>query len=194
MPWHQLPNLITLLRLLLIAPIVLAILSEQPALALLLFCVAGASDGVDGWLARRYQWQTRLGGYLDPIADKLLMLACVAALCLIEALPWWLMLILLLRDLIIVSGAFAYHYLIGPLQAQPTLLGKFTTVLQIALVLLVLIDLASAMDLGVLIPVAIIGVTLVSFASGMHYVAVWSTRALRSGHSSETRTRQSSEQ
>lgn len=179
MTWSWIPNLLTGLRLLLVAPIVLLLLDGRHAPALALFALAGLSDGLDGWLARRYGWQSRLGGYLDPLADKALMVGTFAALAWTGKIPVWLFWVVLGRDLVIVSGALAYHRLIGRLEAEPSILGKFTTLLQIVLVFAVLVDLGSPLQLGVAVPLLVIGVTLACFASGMHYVAAWGGRALR---------------
>ena len=138
---RHLPNLLTLLRLLLTLPIAWLLLSERFAAALWLFAVAGASDALDGFLARRFGWVSRVGSVLDPLADKLLLVTSYVCLGLSQVLPWWLTLLVLLRDALIVGGALVYRVLVGALQMRPSLLGKASTLAQIILVLAVLLGL-----------------------------------------------------
>jgi len=104
---RNLPNLISAARIVLVAPVVWYILQEEYSLALLLFVIAGVSDGIDGYLAKRFHWQSRLGSILDPIADKLLIVSSYAAVTWMELIPLWLWLCVLARDVIIVSGSLA---------------------------------------------------------------------------------------
>ncbi|MBX3693002.1 CDP-alcohol phosphatidyltransferase family protein [Dokdonella sp.] len=176
--WRHLPNLISILRLLLVLPVFRLIESQRYAEALGLAALAGASDAVDGFLAKRYGWQSRLGGMLDPLADKMLLLACFAGLVLVDALPLWLLVLVVGRDLVIVAGAVAYHNLVGPFDAAPTLLSKATTAVQIACVLVVLLGLAWLPGLPG-IDVLFVLTAVITLASGLHYVVVWSLRAVR---------------
>ena len=175
-----LPNAITLARMLMAPPLSWLILEGRDASALALALVAGLSDAVDGLLAKRFGWQSRLGGLLDPIADKLMLLGCFVALGVAEALPWWLVALVVGRDVVIVAGALAYHRLVGPLVAAPSGLSKVTTAAQIALVLLVLVDrldrvvLPGWIDAGTALLVAAL-----TAASGLHYVTTWGARARR---------------
>ena len=150
----------------------------RPALAIAL--IAGLSDGIDGWLAKRYGWRTRLGGLLDPIADKVLLDGSFVGLWLADATPLWLLLLVLGRDVVIVAGASAYHFLIGPLKGQPTQLGKFTTVAQIALVLALLCELAWPWLPANTATVAIWIVAALTLASGLDYVIRWSLKTRQS--------------
>jgi cardiolipin synthase len=175
-----LPNAITLLRMALAAPLAWLILRGDHASALLVASVAGISDAVDGLLAKRYGWESRLGGFIDPLADKLLLLACFVSLGVVGELPWWLVGVVVARDVIIVAGAVAYHHLVGALVAAPSRLSKITTVLQILLVLLVLAGGLHAVDLPEgLVTAASIGVAGLTMASGLHYVVTWGARARR---------------
>ncbi len=176
--WRHLPNLITALRIALVWPVFWLISRGDFGSALLLAALAGASDAVDGWLAKRFKWQSRLGGLLDPLADKLLLLAAFSALATIAAVPMWLFLLVIGRDLVIVCGAIAYHNLIGPFDAQPTRLSKLTTVVQIVFVLAELLRLAWLPQWpgqGVLL----VATALLTVVSGLNYVLVWSRRARR---------------
>ncbi len=175
----QIPNLLSALRILLVVPIVALLLQRDFEGALLLFALAGVSDGLDGWLARRYGWFSRLGSVLDPVADKLLLVSSYLVLGALGLLPWWLVVAVLGRDLVIVAGAVAYHYLVGPYDMAPSLLSKVNTALQILLVLVVVAD----QVLGWLGPVALQalfwGVLATTVASGVNYVLVWGWRAWR---------------
>lgn len=147
--------------------------------ALLLIMIAGISDGLDGFLARRYNWITRIGGLLDPLADKLLFVSVFAALTWNGLVPLWLFAVVIGRDLIIVLGAAAYEFLIGPVQPQPSKVGKLNTIV----VLIYLFFVISAEIYGwppaVSILVAGAAVFVVSMVSGLDYVLNWSRRALR---------------
>lgn len=176
--WRHLPNLITAMRMLLVWPVYWLITHGDFELALLLAAIAAISDAVDGWLAKRFGWQSRLGGLIDPLADKLLLLAGFTALTMIGEAPLWLLILVLGRDLVIVCGAVAYHNLIGAFDAQPSRLSKLTTLIQILFVLAELLRLAWMPELpGRDI---LLGLTaLLTAASGLHYVLVWSLRARR---------------
>jgi cardiolipin synthase (CMP-forming) len=182
MSWRQLPNTLTAMRIGLTPFLYGSIANEQPRQALLLLLIAAISDGLDGFLARRYGWQSRLGGLLDPLADKLLLNAAFLGLWMAGAVPGWLMLLVFGRDLLIVSGALGYHRLIGPLRAAPTLLGKLNTGVQIGFVLLVLVDLAFAALAPAWIGWAMALVAAITAASGIDYVIRWSHRAWRARH------------
>lgn len=174
-PWRHLPNAITLLRILLVPPIGWAILAREPRLALGLIALAGFTDGLDGFLARRCGWQSRLGGILDAAADKLLLVTCFVLLAAIGLAPWWLAALVCGRDAVIALGALAWRWLIGPLRPQPSLVSKACTLLQILYLLGVL-----AADLGWPVPPMLPLAWLVAalcLASGADYVWRWSRRA-----------------
>ncbi len=132
---RQIPNLITLIRLLAMVPIAWALVHHRLEMTLILFAIAALSDALDGFLARRFGWQTELGSILDPIADKLLLATVFISLGVLGLVPLWLMAAALARDAIIVSGAAAYRLFIGPLTAQPSMVSKFNTLCQAAFVL-----------------------------------------------------------
>jgi cardiolipin synthase len=121
---HALPNIITALRLLLVPAVVAAIARGHFALAAILFALAGISDGVDGWLARRFGWTSPTGAMLDAVADKLMIVATIVALVMLGLLPLWLTLVLLLRDTLMVAGISLYHRLLGGVQMAPLRSGK----------------------------------------------------------------------
>lgn len=179
MSWRHLPNTLTGLRLLLAPLLVAAIVQGRPRQALVLLLLAAISDALDGFLARRFGWQSRLGGLLDPLADKLLLNACFLGFWWIEALPGWLFLLILLRDVVIVAGAYAYHRLIQPLKAAPSLLGKLNTLLQILLGLALLLQLGYGWPSSQATAIGIWTVAVVAAASGVEYVMRWGWRAIR---------------
>ena len=174
---RDIPNLITLVRILLVAPITYALLHEAYQLALLLFAVAAISDGLDGWLARRNGWSSRLGAILDPMADKLLLVAAYLSLGWVGVLPAWLVAIVMGRDLLIVAGAGLYRWLVGPFVVRPSLVSKLNTFFQILLVVAVVLSLALYPLSDAMIELRIGLVALTSLLSGGHYVWSWGRRA-----------------
>ncbi len=142
MKLHYIPNIITIIRIILIIPIVWALLHNAYKLALGLFMIAALSDALDGFLARYFSWKSWLGSVLDPIADKLLMVICFILLGWQDHIAWWLVILALSRDLIIIAGAGSYHLLFGRYAMKPNLISKFNTFLQMLLVWLVILSLA----------------------------------------------------
>ena len=176
---RDIPNLISCFRIVLVAPVVWAMLEFDFRLALLLFAIAGISDGLDGFLAKHFQWQSRLGSILDPIADKLLLVACFATLSYLQLLPWWLFWLVIGRDLLIVAGALTYHRVFGEFELKPLWSSKINTLLQILLVLLVMVQ---AQWFPQLDEIKTIGIWLVVASvinSGSEYVLVWGMSAWR---------------
>lgn len=172
----DLPNLISILRIILVLPVVWALLSGQFTFALILFAVAGFSDALDGFLAKHYHWESRLGSILDPLADKLLLVASFATLTWLNLIPVWLFWLVIGRDILIVTGGLAYHYLLGQFQLLPTWSSKINTALQIVLVLLVILqhewpELQQMVTIGIWLVVASV------VYSGIEYFVVWGTRA-----------------
>ncbi|MBL8300194.1 MAG: CDP-alcohol phosphatidyltransferase family protein [Rhodanobacteraceae bacterium] len=181
---RHIPNLLTLLRMLLTVPLAWLLRDGRFDAALIVALVAGFSDALDGFLAKRFSWQSRLGGLLDPVADKLLLVACFVGLAQVGALPWWLAALVIGRDVLIVSGAVAYHNLVGPLDAAPSALSKLTTVLQIMLVLATLLHLSRFAEWPAWLNLALLAaVMFATLASGIDYVVRWSIKAWRETHS-----------
>lgn len=170
---HQLPNLLTLLRLALVLPIAGLLLSDRHGQALVLFAVAGGSDALDGFLARRFGWTSRFGSLFDPLADKLLLVTSFICLTITQVLPLWLTLVVFLRDLVILLGAGLFRVIAGPADFSPSRLGKLTTLLQMLLVVCLLLELSLAPVLASLrwpLSWLVLGVTL---CSGTQYVWDW---------------------
>ena len=136
----DIPNLITFARILLVVPVVWLLHTHNYIGALAIFALAGFSDALDGFLAKRYGWESRLGSLLDPIADKLLLVCSFLVLGAHGLLPLWLVGLVILRDAVIVTGATVYHFRIQHLVAgEPTLSSKLNTLMQILLVLAVVL-------------------------------------------------------
>ena len=135
---RQLPNVITSIRILLVVPIAMALSGHRPVETLWLFCIAGASDGIDGFLAKRFGWQTDLGGLLDPLADKLLLTTVFVMLTLLGSVPVWLTAAVIARDCVIVLGAVAYRIALGPVVARPSRVSKLNTLCQVIFILVVI--------------------------------------------------------
>ncbi|MET0103525.1 MAG: CDP-alcohol phosphatidyltransferase family protein [Sedimenticola sp.] len=178
---EDIPNLISVLRIFLTLPVVWMLLERQFDIALVLFFVAGVSDGLDGYLAKHYGWTSRLGGLLDPLADKVLLVSSFLSLAVVGMIPVWLVMLVILRDLVIVTGALVYNFRVEELEAEPSMISKVNTVAQIVLVLSVVLDegLMGLPDLYILAMIWAVAVTTV--ASGVNYVWVWSHRAARQG-------------
>lgn len=176
---RHLPNLITLVRIAACVPLAYWIVVGEARAALWLALAAGVSDVLDGFLARRFGWQSELGGRLDPIADKLFLVSAFVSLGILGALPVWVIVLVMLRDLVIVAGAVAYHHLVEPVPAAPSLLGKASTVVQVMLVL-ALLAIPAGLPLPATVPNFLIGVVAaLAMISGANYVWVWSARAQR---------------
>lgn len=185
-PWRHLPNALTGLRMLLVVPLAWLIRESRFDAAVLVAAGAGLSDALDGWVAKRFGWQSWLGGVLDPIADKLMLVGCFLSLGLIGAQPWWLTWLVVGRDLVIVLGAVVYHNMVGKISAQPTLLSKFTTCVQIAYVLAQLVHLSSWKQLPSWSLTGLIWLTSAcTLVSGVQYVVIWSGKAMRESRGSQ---------
>ena len=173
------PNLITVFRFLLVPPIVLLLLREQFGLALLLFLLAGLSDGLDGYLAKHFGWSSRLGGLMDPLADKLLLVSCYITLGGLGVIPVWLVAVVVARDLIILAGAVVYHLRIAALEAEPSVISKINTLAQILLVLVALGGKVGLVPL-VWLDYLVYTVLATTLLSGADYVWTWGWRAWNS--------------
>lgn len=169
----SLPNLITVARLALIPFIVRAITGQDCRLALTMIAIAGASDGLDGFLARRFQWQTRTGAYLDPLADKLMLTAVYVSLAVAGLAPIWLVALIVGRDVVILSMVAAALATTRFRDFPPTIWGKINTALEIFTALTLVTGCAGILQVPPLVATGLIWVTAVSTAwSGIHYVGV----------------------
>lgn len=179
MSLNWLPNAISLMRIALVAPILLMILQGSFGWALALFWLAGFSDGVDGYLAKRFNWHTRLGALLDPIADKLLVAGLFITLAYTGDIPVWLAATVIMRDVVIVAGAMAYNFLVRPVQGEPTRISKLNTALQLLFLLFVISRAGFGWPQEISITVLGASVLITVVISGVDYVWSWSRRARR---------------
>lgn len=177
----DIPNLISFLRILLTLPIVWLLFEQEFSYALMLFAVAGFSDGLDGFLAKHYGWQSRLGGLLDPLADKALLMSSFLVLGGLGLIPIWLVILVIFRDLTIMGGALYYHFSVEEVAADPTLISKFNTLLQIVLVLLVVTSAGPFPLPRILLQILFWGTGLTTLTSGGIYVWVWTNKARSKG-------------
>lgn len=174
----DIPNAICVARILLVVPTLWALSDGRFGLALALVCVAGLSDGLDGFLAKRFSWTSRLGGLLDPLADKILLVSLFIALSWLGMIPAWLAAIVIGRDLVIVSGGVAYNFLVGPVQPEPSAASKVNTLAELVLLAAVLLGATLGWGLDGLVTWAGAVVFVTSVVSGLDYVLRWSGRAL----------------
>jgi cardiolipin synthase len=177
MSFSWLPNAISLLRIALVAPILMLILNDSFGWALALFVIAGFSDGLDGYLAKRFDWHTRLGALLDPVADKLLVAGTFITLAYTQDIPLWLASVVILRDVIIVAGATAYNFLVRPIEGEPTRVSKLNTALQLLFLLFVLSRDGFGWPEEITITTLGAAVLITVVISGVDYVLSWSRRA-----------------
>nr|WP_246180527.1 CDP-alcohol phosphatidyltransferase family protein [Marinobacter changyiensis] len=177
--WRWIPNALTFLRVLLIVPFAMALLETQYRVALIVFFVAAVTDGIDGFLARHFEWRSRLGAIADPLADKALLITAYLMLTWTGVLPLWLFLVVLGRDVLIVLGGLVFHYTVGRFELQPSLLGKLNTFVQILVVLAIIILLAGLPMPPWVLPLGVDLVAVSAVASGLHYVIIWTGRAWR---------------
>ncbi len=172
----QLPNLLTLLRIAACPVLVLLLHDRAYDVAMMLFLAAGITDGLDGYIAKRFNFVSSLGAILDPIADKLLIASAYIMLAMLEDIPFWLLIVVMFRDLVIVVG---YLVLVGmgdDIPMKPTYISKFNTFLQIALVVAVLIGKADWLHAPLMVDALVIGVLLTTLVSGGQYVWAWGIR------------------
>ena len=172
-----LPNLLCILRILLVYPVAHGILQGNYPQVLALFALAAFTDGLDGFLAKRFDWHSELGKVLDPLADKLLLVTVFICLSIAGLAPWWLAALVLLRDLVIFFGALTYKWLFGPLRGAPTAASKFNTFWQIVFCLAAVAQAAFGIpgDAGVIALGAMAMVT--TAVSGIDYTLIYSRRA-----------------
>lgn len=171
------PNLISIGRVILVLPVVWLLVTDAYETALILFLIAGISDGLDGFLAKRYGWESELGSMLDPLADKFLLVSAFLCLAWLGALDWWLVGLIILRDFIIVFGATFYYHRISHFVAHPSYVSKLNTLLQILLVLALVFQLAYQMLPLLLIHILYWSVVATTLVSGVAYILTWGRRA-----------------
>ena len=169
----SIPNVITLGRILLVPIVVWAIASNQMEIAFALFVIAGVSDGVDGFLAKRFNMTSELGAMLDPLADKALLVSIYIALGIWSAIPRWIVILVVSRDIMIVSAVIVSWLFGKPIPMKPLMVSKINTVAQVALAALVLASLAFGFHPGPYDVILMGLVTAFSLLSVSLYLVEW---------------------
>ena len=175
---RHLPNFICLVRIALIWPTIVALNQGEYWTALILVFVCAVSDGLDGWLAKRFNWTSHLGKILDPLADKLLLVALFLTTTWMNLVPWWLAAVVVGRDVMIGGGAVIYRIFFGPLQGRPTILSKINTGFQLAVALAAILGAASGFPTPEMVTALAIVTLLTTIVSGADYLTAFTRRAL----------------
>ena len=171
----SIPNLITLFRIVLVPVVVWAISSGAMGWAFVLFLVAGASDGVDGFLAKRFHMTTVLGAYLDPLADKALLVSIYVTLGINNDLPRWLVILVVFRDIMIVGGLLLAWVIGSPMKVKPLIVSKLNTAAQIVLASVVL----GTLGLHLPLPQVTLALTVLVAATAVASIAAYLRQWLR---------------
>ena len=169
----NLANWITIIRILFVPFFIILLAYEWKSYALLLFCLAGITDGVDGYIARTRGIKTELGSILDPLADKFLLISSFVVLTIKNPvlIPLWFTIILISRELVIVMGAVVIQFITNNFKASPTIIGKVTTAFQISTVFIALVINGVEVSIPVkLLKIFIIFTTILTITSGFHYI------------------------
>ncbi|MDX8376718.1 MAG: CDP-alcohol phosphatidyltransferase family protein [Mariprofundales bacterium] len=166
------PNLLSLIRIILTPVMVYALFKGHALMALCIFAIAGFTDALDGFWARHFNQFTRIGAYLDPIADKILLISAFCTLFLLEYVPLYLFLAVIFRDAIILMGALIYELVTHKLEIMPTLLSKATTLMQIAYVLIIIGNMLFPLPDLLIFSSLLLTFTL-TCTSGIHYMILW---------------------
>jgi len=174
-------NMITILRLVLVPVVVYCMLTMQWHLAFAGFLVAGVSDAIDGFVARQFNQRSKLGGYLDPMADKLLLVSVFVVLGFMGKLPLWLVIAMVSRDALIVCAVLLSSVMATPVEIKPLMVSKANTAAQIVLAAVVLAELAFTADFGPVRPALIILSALLTVASAGAYLVAWSRHMSKHG-------------
>lgn len=169
----SLPNIITLFRILLVPIVIWAIGADRPQLAFWLFLVAGVSDGLDGFIAKRFAMQTELGAYLDPLADKALLMSIYVMLAWTGSIPNWAAIAVVSRDVMIVGAVLLSQFMGKPVAIRPLLVSKLNTVVQIAFAALALACAGFGIDVPNLLELGLVAVGLLTGVSAAAYLGQW---------------------
>ena len=175
---RHLPNLICLVRIALIWPTIDALYSGDYWRALTLVFICAVSDGLDGFLAKRFNWTSHLGKILDPLADKMLLVALFLTATWMNLLPWWLTAVAVGRDVMIGFGALIYRFWFGPLHGRPTLISKINTGMQLIVALAAILGAAVGMPTREMVTALAIVTLITTIVSGADYLAMFTRRAL----------------
>jgi cardiolipin synthase len=175
---RHIPNALCVFRMLLVVPIAMLLFRAEYWSTLWVLAFAAATDGLDGFLAKRFGWTSELGKILDPLADKMLLVSVFLTLAVVGHVPIWLAATAVARDLTITGGAIAYNYLYGYPNGQPTLVSKLNTLCQIVYLLLVVGALAFNRSAEPMLTALGALVFLTTVVSGLDYVITYSRKAI----------------
>ena len=179
-----LANWLTILRILLIPVFVSLLVYRKPGWAFAVFCLASVTDMLDGYIARRHRSQSRLGAFLDPMADKLLLTASFVTLTYLRALPFWITAVVITRDVLLVLGAVLIHMIGGQIYPSPTRAGKLSTFFQIMTVLVAMLGLIRPPGAPSALTTVIWIAASFTVFSGLQYIAQ-GMRGLNTAHAAE---------
>jgi cardiolipin synthase len=167
------PNLITVFRLILVPVVIVAILQGRWQAAFILFVVAGVSDAVDGFIARRFDMRSEFGAHIDPLADKALLVSIYVTLAVVGTLPSWLAIVVVSRDIMILAAILLSWVMARPVKIRPLMVSKLNTAAQIGFAALVLSTNAFGIEAGAVADAAMIAVAALTIASAAAYLAGW---------------------
>jgi cardiolipin synthase len=168
-----LPNLITIGRLILVPLVIVMIIDQRWQAAFVIFVAAGVSDAIDGFIAKRFDMASELGAYLDPVADKALIVSIYITLAMVGAIPYWLVVLVVSRDLMIVSAVILSWVMAKPVVIAPFLVSKLNTAAQLAFAALMLGSRAFGVDPGPAVELGQLLVALLTVGSMTAYLAYW---------------------
>ncbi|MEE8078005.1 MAG: CDP-alcohol phosphatidyltransferase family protein, partial [Pseudomonadales bacterium] len=182
----QIPNIITVIRILLVVPTAWLLWEMRYVDALILMSIAGASDALDGWLARRFRWTSKFGAAMDPVADKLLVAVLFVVFTIQGHIPLWVAIIVLTRDSVIMVGAGIYRLLFERISFEPTFVSKANTAMQIIMLLMLLLSFCgfgwlSDLSGRLVDPFLFYVLAVLGVSSGIDYVITWGQRAWKKG-------------
>ncbi len=170
---HNIPNIISVFRILLVIPVIYLIWKNNWEVAFLLVLLAGVSDGLDGFLARTFHWESELGATLDPMADKILLIAIFIVLGLKGIIPQWFVVLVVIRDAIIIAGLLLYTLMTDEMKIKTLFISKLNTALLIIFVLLHLSNLAMFSFPELIFNILIVMIVITTIVSGALYVILW---------------------
>ena len=167
----NIPNLLTIIRILLTPLFVIVLLKGLYGWALLIFSIAGISDGLDGFIARYFNLRTTLGAYLDPIADKLLLASAFISMAALKIIPSWVTVVVISRDVLIMLGIAIFTLTEKTYKVKPSIASKMTTVVQIATIILALLNIGIA-GWHTLMVILFWSTAVFTTISGLHYIYI----------------------
>jgi cardiolipin synthase len=167
------PNLLTAVRLALVPVFIVIVYEQDYANALVIFLFAGITDGLDGYIAKRFDCESRLGALLDPVADKCLLISAYGMLTYAGAIPFWLTVTVIFRDVLILGGYVIVLAMYGASRAPPTRISKLNTLMQIILVVIVMVELAGWLPTRPWQSPLLLIVLLTTVVSGLQYLWIW---------------------